>query len=546
MPRRPEIGNVQLYPDRPLRKSDRNGYVLKFYCPIRCKRIRRNCGTRDRREARKILRECRERLLNGKYAESDGAITDAIEIRTSRSAEVDKFDNDGGNRPLWHECYDRYIEHRRTRVRERSLDDAISRLGIAERILQAYVEDWSLSGGLVMSNVATLDGMEHLQDRLLAGDECRYDERSPSTVNSMMGAVMAFIRFCHVRSLISVVPPIEKLDVDEMMKGRPISAEEFELMLDATESVVGPSAAESWKFSLQILWGSAFRVGDLMDFSWDDPRHIHPVWGRVDGQHPTIAIPSSQKNGKVQEIPMLPELVELLNAIPQAKRKGWIVSPQAIEFEFCGTPDSFRPCDVDLRNLFERHNKSAISRACGVSEATVRKWHKRFPDVKLAGASSSEIPAETVRAMISRSERGPGDVCQNETGRMTKERVSRVIAKIGRAAGVVVQMEDPRLNRREKHASAHDIRRGVAQRLINHGVSAETLKVIMRHKDFATTERHYGAVRSAQSAATEIAAKIESPADTSALVGGLMGGTEKAPQLNAAELGVLKSLLSKL
>ena len=30
MPRRPEIGNVQLYPDRPLRKSDRNGYVLNF------------------------------------------------------------------------------------------------------------------------------------------------------------------------------------------------------------------------------------------------------------------------------------------------------------------------------------------------------------------------------------------------------------------------------------------------------------------------------------------------------------------------------------
>ena len=93
-----------------------------------------------------------------------------------------------------------------------------------------------------------------------------------------------------------------------------------------------------------------------------------------------------------------------------------------------------------------------------------------------------------------------------------------------------------------KFASAHDIRRGVAQRLINHGVSAETLKVIMRHKDFATTERHYGAVRSAQSAATEIAARMKSPADTSALVGGI----EKAPQLNAAELSVLKSLLSKL
>ena len=84
--------------------------------------------------------------------------------------------------------------------------------------------------------------------------------------------------------------------------------------------------------------------------------------------------------------------------------------------------------------------------------------------------------------------------------------------------------------------------RGIAQRLINHGVSADTLKAIMRHKDFATTERHYGAVRSAQSAATEIAAKLKPPTDTSALVGGIT----KAPQLSAEELVVLKSLLSKL
>ena len=45
MPRRPEIGNVQLYPNRPLRDSDKNGYVLKFYCRLREKRIRRSCGS---------------------------------------------------------------------------------------------------------------------------------------------------------------------------------------------------------------------------------------------------------------------------------------------------------------------------------------------------------------------------------------------------------------------------------------------------------------------------------------------------------------------
>ena len=77
MPRKPEIGNVQLYPNRPLKVSDKNGYVLKFYCPVQRKRIRKNCGTRNRREARSILRECRERLINGQYIESGGAITES-------------------------------------------------------------------------------------------------------------------------------------------------------------------------------------------------------------------------------------------------------------------------------------------------------------------------------------------------------------------------------------------------------------------------------------------------------------------------------------
>jgi integrase len=85
-----------------------------------------------------------------------------------------------------------------------------------------------------------------------------------------------------------------------------------------------------------------------------------------------------------------------------------------------------------------------------------------------------------------RTGRSPGD-------RLTKERVGRVIAMIGRKAGIVVQRADEETGRRVKYASAHDLRRGCAQRLINAGVSAETLKVLMRHNDFATTEKHYEA-----------------------------------------------------
>jgi integrase len=83
---------------------------------------------------------------------------------------------------------------------------------------------------------------------------------------------------------------------------------------------------------------------------------------------------------------------------------------------------------------------------------------------------------------------------------MGKDRVSRTIAAIGRAADIVVRQADERRGHRVKYASAHDIRRGFAQRLVDAGVSVELLQLLMRHADFATTRRHYAGARAVQSA----------------------------------------------
>ena len=122
-----------------------------------------------------------------------------------------------------------------------------------------------------------------------------------------------------------------------------------------------------------------------------------------------------------------------------------------------------------------------------------------------------------------------------------REHVSRVIAKIGKEAKVVVRQADERKKSRVKYASAHDLRRGCALRLINAGVSAETLMVVIRHADFATTQKFYGAMRSAQSAAAEVRHKL-SGGDKPPLV----GGTEPISHLSESEVQKIKSLLASL
>ena len=132
-------------------------------------------------------------------------------------------------------------------MRETSYADATSRLNIAGRILDGHRENQGLPGDGPITDYVTLEAMEYLQERLLAGDEGRFDYRAQMTVNTMMGAVIAFLRFCHVRGWIQSMPPLSKLSVDEVMKGRPVTVDEFEQMIEATPDVVGDRAAESWR-----------------------------------------------------------------------------------------------------------------------------------------------------------------------------------------------------------------------------------------------------------------------------------------------------------
>ncbi|MDZ4685270.1 MAG: tyrosine-type recombinase/integrase [Planctomycetaceae bacterium] len=538
MSREPEIGNVQLYPDRPLKPSDKNGFVLKFYCPLRCQRIRRNCGTRDRREARRIQRECQERLHNGEYLATNGAITAAQSV-SSRLAPEPRLSAAEEASRSWDECYDRYRQHRESRIREGSLVHSLSRLQLAARIFAGYFQDRGRAH-FGIRDCCTLELLEYLQERLLAGDECRYDRRSPNTVNSTLGAVMAFIRYCHDHGWIDRVPRLDKLDVDEVMKGRPVTPAEFERMLEATPEVVGKGVADSWIFTLRVLWESGFRVGDVMDFSWDDDRHIHPAWARRAEEHPTLVVPSTQKNGEYQVIPMLPGLRDLLQGIPRHQHQGWVVNPQPVEYRIVTQQEWFRPTTTELQHLALQFSNCAIAEACCVSETTVRNWLMAAGIVRVTGSRvRSSIPAAEIENWH------PQTVHAQSVWRLTKERVGRIISQIGEQAGVVVRQADERSGSRVKFASAHDLRRGCALRLIDAGVSAETLMVVMRHADFATTQKFYGAMRSAQAAAAEVQQKM-SAAQTPALVGGLMGGTDPAPRLSEAEVSKLKALLASL
>jgi len=69
--------------------------------------------------------------------------------------------------------------------------------------------------------------------------------------------------------------------------------------------------------------------------------------------------------------------------------------------------------------------------------------------------------------------------------------VGKVISKIGKKAGIVVEPADERTGRPEKYASAHDLRRSCGERLREAGVPPLVITRVMRHSSWETTRKHY-------------------------------------------------------
>lgn len=73
--------------------------------------------------------------------------------------------------------------------------------------------------------------------------------------------------------------------------------------------------------------------------------------------------------------------------------------------------------------------------------------------------------------------------------RLSTEWVGKIISRIGERANVVVQ--PAKQDKPTKYASAHDLRRSCADRLIEAGVPERDVQRVLRHASAETTRRHY-------------------------------------------------------
>jgi integrase len=258
----------------------------------------------------------------------------------------------------------------------------------------------------------------------------RVGQLTESTIAGHLAHLKAALNWAKSQKLLPQVPSFPRLKRAKMskgakvMRGRPITTEEFERMLGQAGEVVGPAAVDEWAFYLRGLWTSGLRLAESLELYWDREDKLHPV---LTGRYPMLRIPAALEKGhKERLLPMAPEFARLLETVPEAERIG--------------------------------------------------------PVFKL-------------------------DRIDGKPGRANKDRVSKIISKIGAKAKVRVDAK--------KTASAHDLRRAFGERWAARLMPAQLME-LMRHESIDTTLSYYVGRNAERTAAILWEAAAHEPMDPTA------------------------------
>ncbi len=157
------------------------------------------------------------------------------------------------------------------------------------------------------------------------------------TIKDYLAHLKSSLNWARSVGLINVVPMFPKLKrarAEKAMKGRPITLEEFERMLDAVTKVIKmPNATkekrseviDSWQFYFQGLWLSGLRLTESLELYWDREDKLSLDFS---GKYPMMRIRAeSEKGNKDRLLPIVPEFAEFLKAIPEEQRTGPVFDP---------------------------------------------------------------------------------------------------------------------------------------------------------------------------------------------------------------------------
>src|SRR5262245_28744205 len=118
--------------------------------------------------------------------------------------------------------------------------------------------------------------------------------RAESTIKGHLATLKAALNWAKRVGMLHERPSIEmpkRAKGSKLMKGRPVTGEEFDRMIAAIPKE-RPNDATAWERLLRGLWHSGLRIGEALDLWWDreDRMHVH-----LSGRRPMLRIHADQE-----------------------------------------------------------------------------------------------------------------------------------------------------------------------------------------------------------------------------------------------------------
>ena len=269
------------------KRSVDSNWVIRYVDPESGRTLQKTTGTKNKKEAERQLGELRADLINNRYQP------------TSNIAWAD--------------------------FRRRYEDEVLPSLALKTSLKTATVfkkvEDVLQPAKL---RDLTSERLSYFQSKL------RESGLAETSIAGYLAHLRAALNWAVSVELLTRLPKIQKpkrAKSGKIMKGRPITQEEFQRMLDSVVDVVGNKGAPSWKHYLEGLWWSGLRLAESLELYWDDDSKLCVT--NV-GNDFMLRIPADlEKGNKDRLLPLSPEFVEFLLKTPEAKRTGRVFTPKA-------------------------------------------------------------------------------------------------------------------------------------------------------------------------------------------------------------------------
>jgi len=237
---------------------------------------------------------------------------DAERIAAKWEAELREGRYQKASRTTWEDFRERYETEVLTGMKDTTHAKAASVFNGIERLLKP-----SLVADVTTERLSTYCA------------KMRAAGRAENTIKGHLAHLRAALQWAANIGIIVAVPKIPKLaraKQQKKMKGRPITTEEFERMLDKAAAVMGNAAAPSWRYLLKGLWRSGLRLSEALALTWDGDGGMRVD---VNGRYPMFHIRAeSEKGNQDRTLPMAPEFVEMLALTPDDRRTGRVFAPK--------------------------------------------------------------------------------------------------------------------------------------------------------------------------------------------------------------------------